>query len=102
MALELHFSKLPYPGLRPFRFDESDIFFGRERQTDELLARLARSRFLAVTGASGCGKSSLVKAGMIPALNAGFMAAAGSRWRICEMRPGHRPLRRLTEALTHP
>ena len=96
------FSAIPYPGLRPFRYDESDIFFGRETQTDQLLARLARNHFLAITGSSGCGKSSLVKAGMIPALRAGFMAEAGSRWRICELRPGDRPLGRLARALALP
>jgi hypothetical protein len=102
MAITLEFSTLPYPGLRPFRYDESDIFFGREAQTDQLLARLAHNRFLAVTGPSGCGKSSLVKAGMIPALRAGFMADAGSHWRICEMRPGDRPLGTLARALASP
>jgi hypothetical protein len=99
MAITLEFSTLPYPGLRPFRYDESDIFFGREAQTDQLLERLARNHFLAVTGPSGCGKSSLIKAGMIPALGAGFMVEGGSRWRICELRPGDRPLARLTQAL---
>ncbi|MGI9261703.1 MAG: hypothetical protein ACR2QR_06695, partial [Woeseiaceae bacterium] len=53
----------PYPGLRAFQRDESDIFFGREEQTDDLLARLEKTRFLAVVGESGCGKSSLVRAG---------------------------------------
>jgi hypothetical protein len=93
---------MPYPGLRPFGEDESDIFFGREKQTDQLLSRLSRNRFLAVTGPSGCGKSSLVKAGMIPALKAGFMAEVGSRWRICEIRPGERPLGRLARVLACP
>jgi len=102
MAIMLEFSAIPYPGLRSFRYDESDIFFGREAQTDQLLSRLADNRFLAVTGPSGCGKSSLVKAGMIPALRAGFMAEAGSRWRICELRPGDRPLGRLAQALASP
>jgi hypothetical protein len=46
---------LPYPGLRPFRADEADIFFGREHQTDELLTKLQTHRFIAVTGPSGCG-----------------------------------------------
>jgi len=92
----------PYPGLRPFRITESDIFFGRERQTDQLLQRLSVRRFLAVTGPSGCGKSSLVKAGMLPALNAGFLATAGPRWRVCQMRPGARPLARLAECLARP
>ena len=99
MAITLEFSTLPYPGLRPFRYDESDIFFGREAQTDQLLERLARNHFLAVTGPSGCGKSSLIKAGMIPALSAGFMVEGGSRWRICELRPGDRPLARLARTL---
>src|SRR5262249_31398524 len=102
MAIRLEFSTAPYPGLRPFRHDESDIFFGREAQTDQLLARLSRTRFLAATGPSGCGKSSLIKAGLIPALSAGFMAEAGSRWRICEMRPGDRPLGGLARALASP
>src|SRR3954453_15491762 len=102
MATTLEFSTVPYPGLRPFRYDESDIFFGREAQTDQLLARLARDHFLAVTGPSGCGKSSLVKAGMIPALSAGFMVEGGSHWRICALRPGNRPLGRLARAMATP
>lgn len=98
----LGLSSAPYPGLRPFRTDEADIFFGRERQTDQLLDRLATHRFVAVTGPSGCGKSSLVKAGVIPALNAGFMVAAGSRWRIASMRPGEHPIARLARAVATP
>src|SRR4051794_16324879 len=94
------FSTSPYPGLRAFRADESDIFFGREEQTDCLLERLQRSHFLAVVGPSGCGKSSLVRAGMIAALESGFMADAGSRWRVAEMRPGDRPISRLAGALS--
>src|SRR5215471_2518915 len=96
------FSTSPYPGLRAFRWDESDIFFGREEQTDCLLERLQRSHFLAIVGPSGCGKSSLVRAGLIAALETGFMAEAGSRWRIAEMRPGDRPIGRLRRALSNP
>ena len=89
----------PYPGLRPFKPTEVDIFFGREEQTDQLLKKLQTSRFLGVVGPSGCGKSSLVRAGMIPALEAGFLVGAGPRWRVAKMRPGQRPLARLAEAL---
>lgn len=92
-------SYLPYPGLRPFRRDETDIFFGREEQTDQLLEKLVHSRFIAVVGPSGCGKSSLVKAGMIAALEAGFMVNAGSDWRVAEMRPGDHPLKNLADAM---
>jgi YD repeat-containing protein len=99
MATVIEFSSSPYPGLRPFRYDESDVFFGREKQIDLLIARLACNHFLAVIGSSGCGKSSLVRAGLLPALNAGFMAQVGSKWRIVEMRPGEHPIQRLTGAL---
>jgi hypothetical protein len=93
---------LPYPGLRPFTAEESGIFFGREEQTDELLAKLQTHHFIAVTGPSGCGKSSLVRAGLIPALRAGFMMAAGSRWRVCELRPGQHPILSMAMTLATP
>ena len=93
------FSSDPYPGLRPFRQEETDIFFGREEHTDQLLERLANHRFLAVTGLSGCGKSSLVRAGLIPALNRGFVAEAGHRWRVAELRPGRTPFACLARGL---
>src|SRR6516225_3032202 len=89
----------PYPGLRPFRVEESVVFFGRDEQIDQLLARLERQHFLAVVGTSGCGKSSLVHAGLIPALRTGLMGSAGARWAVAAMRPGDRPLWRLAEAL---
>jgi YD repeat-containing protein len=95
----LEFSMAPYPGLRAFRPEEADIFFGRERQTDQLLDKLARHRFLAVVGPSGCGKSSLVRAGLMPALTTGFIAAAGSHWHVAYMRPAASPLSSLADAL---
>ena len=99
MASNKRFASSPYPGLRPFETEESDIFFGREQQTDELLVRLHRHRFLAVVGPSGCGKSSLVRAGMIAGLKTGFMCDAGSKWRTASMRPGEHPLAQLAAAL---
>jgi len=62
----------PYPGLLSFKPSEAPIFFGRTRETAELLERLRQpdNRFLVVVGASGSGKSSLVKAGVIPQLEA--------------------------------
>jgi WD40 repeat protein len=92
-------SPSPFPGLRPFRRDEADIFFGREEQVDQLLAKLESARFLAVVGVSGCGKSSLVRAGMLSALAGGFLASAGPRWHLIEMRPGGHPLANLAQAL---
>lgn len=90
----------PFPGLRPFETDEYNLFFGREGQSDELLARLGRTRFLAVVGTSGSGKSSLIRAGMMPAIYGGLMPGAGSAWRIAVMRPGHDPIGNLAHALS--
>jgi tetratricopeptide (TPR) repeat protein len=94
-------SLYPYVGLRPYQRDEADIFFGREEHTDELLNKLAQQHFLAVLGVSGCGKSSLVKAGLIPSLEAGFLNEAGTHWRIAEMRPGDYPFANLATALVN-
>lgn len=58
----------PFPGLRPLRPPDEPIFFGRGRETDELLRRVKDNRFVAVVGMSGSGKSSLVGAGLIPRL----------------------------------
>ena len=54
----------PYPGIRPFEEHEWPIFFGRQAIIEELLERLSKPRFVAVIGASGGGKSSLIKAGL--------------------------------------
>ena len=89
----------PYPGLRPFKEEESEYFFGREEHIEGLLAKLSKNRFLAAVGPSGCGKSSLVYAGMIPALKMGFMPGAGENWRVAALRPGASPMRNLAESL---
>src|SRR5262245_55949604 len=90
--------KTPYPGLRPFEQEESDFFFGRETNTEELLRRLSSSRFVAVVGTSGSGKSSLVRAGLIPALY-GDLLAAGSHWRVVIFRPGDDPITAMADEL---
>ena len=78
----------PYPGLRSFRRDETHIFFGREGTIAEMVDRLAPHRFLAVTGLSGSGKSSLVRTGFLNALERGLLVEAGSDWRVADFRPG--------------
>jgi|GEM_PF-2256400 len=89
----------PFPGLRPFREDETQLFFGRENQVDTMVNRLAATRFLAVVGTSGSGKSSLVNCGLRPALHRGLMASAGPAWRIAQFRPGSDPIQSLAQAL---
>jgi serine/threonine protein kinase len=89
----------PYKGLRPFQVADERYFFGREELTKKLLGKLgADNRFLAIVGPSGSGKSSLVKAGLIPALWRGELPGS-ERWFVVEMVPGARPLDELEIAL---
>jgi energy-coupling factor transporter ATP-binding protein EcfA2 len=89
----------PFPGLRPFESPEGYLFFGREGQSQELLIRLQRNRFLALVGTSGSGKSSLVRAGLLPFLYGGWLRSTGSHWRAATFRPGDNPIRALAQAL---
>ena len=89
----------PFPGLRPFREDEEHLFFGREHQVDAMVNKLARTRFLAVVGTSGSGKSSLVNCGLRPALHRGLVASAGTAWRMAQLRPGTDPISAMAGAL---
>ena len=85
--------------MRPFREEEEYLFFGREKQVDSMIDKLAETRFLAVVGTSGSGKSSLVNCGLRPALHRGLMAKAGTTWRMAQFRPGSKPISAMAEAL---
>ena len=89
----------PFPGLRPFEMQEKYLFFGREDQTVELLKRLGQARFMAVVGNSGSGKSSLVRAGLLPQLYGGTMVKTSVNWEIAIMRPGGDPINNLARCL---
>src|SRR5262245_682905 len=88
----------PYPGMRAFTLDDEFPFFGRDRESEELLQHLRQSRFLAVIGGSGSGKSSLVFAGLVPRLRKTSLFGPG-KWLVRSMRPGERPLAELARAL---
>lgn len=87
--------KQPYPGLRPYRQDEADIFFGRAEQINRMLGRLEDNFFLAVVGSSGSGKSSLVRAGLLPSLLQGYLLDTGSDWEFIIITPGDDPYQSL-------
>jgi WD40 repeat protein/DNA-binding SARP family transcriptional activator len=87
----------PYVGLRTFQEDDADRFFGRDGDVARLLDRLDGVRFLAVLGPSGSGKSSLVRAGLLPALRSGALPGSDT-WQVRVLRPGHRPLAALHAA----
>jgi WD40 repeat protein/flagellar biosynthesis GTPase FlhF len=85
----------PFPGLRPFGIDESYLYFGREGQSDEVLAILEKNRFVNILGSSGTGKSSLMFSGVIPTLHGGFISKAGNEWEIITAKPGLSPIENL-------
>ncbi|UZE14739.1 ATP-binding protein [Pseudomonas sp. B21-053] len=88
----------PYPGLRPFEKHEWPIFFGRERMADAIVNELVSKQLLVVHGDSGCGKSSLIRAAVLPRLEQ-ESARAGLRWRTCTAMPRGAPLLNIAEAL---
>src|SRR5688572_21591077 len=96
----------PYQGLVPYESGKAELFFGRTQATGSLVDRLGRrlaehGSILLVSGASGVGKSSLLRAGLIPALADGMLPVAGSqRWPRLLITPTARPFRALAEAWT--
>src|SRR5690349_2390620 len=88
-------SEWPFIGLRPFRDEDRDFFFGREKELDVVEPRVTQNRFVAIIGGSGCGKSSLIRAGLRPRLE----KLRDHRWDWIEMHPADAPVRELALAL---
>jgi uncharacterized RDD family membrane protein YckC/energy-coupling factor transporter ATP-binding protein EcfA2 len=89
----------PYVGLRPFYATDSLYFYGRDQQTEELLEILRHHHFLGVVGSSGSGKSSLVRAGLLPALLGGFLVQDRDQWSVLQVKPGDEPIGNLSSGL---
>ena len=92
----------PYRGLEFFDEAHAEYFFGREDLTDQLIEKLRIGNFVAVVGASGSGKSSLVRAGLIHTLRQGKKFSGSDRWRIQLISPTEQPLRSLAMAFVNP
>jgi WD40 repeat protein/DNA-binding SARP family transcriptional activator len=88
----------PYLGLQTFEERDAPWFFGRSADVTRLLDRLAGTRLLAVLGASGSGKSSLVRAGLVPALRRGAIPGSDT-WAVLVLRPGVDPMGALADGL---
>jgi WD40 repeat protein/energy-coupling factor transporter ATP-binding protein EcfA2 len=87
----------PYRGLEVFDVEHAEFFFGRDREIQRLIEKLKESRLLTVLGPSGSGKSSLVRAGLVPALRGGIVGDVSS-WEVCILRPSAAPLTALAAA----
>jgi WD40 repeat protein len=88
----------PYKGLARYEPDDAEFFFGRERLVAELVTHLVGAGLVGVVGPSGSGKSSLVRAGLLPALADGVLPGS-DRWRQVLVRPGEHPMVALGLAL---
>jgi hypothetical protein len=82
----------PYPGLRPFEVDDEPFFFGRRVQIDEVVQRLGANHLAAILGGSGCGKSSLILAGVLPELLTGGLGGSATTWIPIVFRPEEAPI----------
>jgi len=89
----------PFPGLRSFDYNEHHLFFGREKHIQDLIQKLNQHHFVAVIGSSGSGKSSLIKAGLLPAIHKGRLGDSDDTWYIASMKPGNTPLSNLADSL---
>jgi len=81
----------PYKGLDYFEEEDAELFFGREKLVEDLVSRVKESRTVFITGPSGSGKSSLVRAGLIHALKQGSIKGS-ERWMFATMKPGRDPI----------
>jgi len=91
--------RCPYKGLDVFEEEDAELFFGREKLVDDLVSRVKDSRAVFVTGPSGSGKSSLVRAGLIPALKQGAIKGS-DRWLYATMKPGRDPIGELGRVIS--
>ena len=89
----------PFPGLRPFEFEDREYFIGREDHIKSLQEKLLLNRFVAVVGSSGSGKSSLVRAGLLGRLADSSTSDGKPSWKPIVMRPLGRPLTQLALVL---
>jgi WD40 repeat protein len=89
----------PYRGLLPYEQAHEAVFYGRDRLTATLAGTLAQAGLVMVTGASGAGKTSLLQAGLVPALARGVQLPGSSSWLRISMTPGIRPLTELSARL---
>ncbi len=89
----------PFPGLRPYLPGESDWFFGRDIEMEEIYTKLLSNRFITLIGSSGCGKTSLINCGVIPLVRHHHIDGE-YQWRIISFRPGNDPMGNLALAIS--
>lgn len=96
---EIILNSHPFPGIRPFEFDESHLFFGQDTVCDQILTKLKQNKFVCIMGNAGVGKTSLINCGIKPALLGGFIFSDNVNWEIFHFQPGLNPYQNLANCL---
>jgi len=94
-----HSTDNPFPGLRAFRDHESHLFFGREDHISDVCKKLEYNHFVAIVGTSGTGKSSLIRAGVLPRLDSEKNEEGTAVWEMRTITPGNDPIANLADAM---
>lgn len=90
----------PFPGLRPFRYDETHLYYGQDAITQRVLSQLLQHKFVAVLGGAGVGKTSFINCGLKPYFATGIVGSTNTNWHIIHTRPSNNPIRNLVNAIT--
>ncbi len=98
----LSYGFCPFQGQAPFDITHASLFFGREEVTAALLDQVSQDHFCALVGASGCGKTSILRAGLTPILQRQAKMEQAPHWDVRYLTPGHSPLKALAEAFVEP
>jgi WD40 repeat protein len=90
-------SSNPFPGLRPFTFDESYLFFGHDNITDLIINKLFANKFVCLLGGAGVGKTSIINCGIKSVLLSNIAKPVNLPWLIFQTTPGMEPVRNLAK-----
>lgn len=97
-AVQAHTS--PYPGLRPYQFRETHLYFGQDEVTQRILNQLIDNRFVSILGGAGVGKTSILNCGIKPYFVTGLIGSSDAEWRIIHTRPSNNPISNLANTFT--
>ncbi len=92
-------SYCPFPGLRPFQYSETHLYYGQDQITQRVLNQLLDHRFVAVLGGAGVGKTSFINCGLKPFFYTGIIGSTNINWHVIHSRPSNNSIRNLAEAI---
>lgn len=91
----------PFPGLRPFTFKESYLFYGQEQISDQIIKKLLDNKFVCLLGGAGVGKTSIINCGLQPLVQSGMISGPETTWHFFRTQPGLNPIKNLANEIYH-